>query len=277
MIQVRRPSPAPPPRPRQRETETRETDIDISLSRHRTDVDVDIHRSSSRRRPSRSRERRSTHHDDELDIIVRRDGERLRVDDAHRRSRSAAPTRTPMDEEGEYITSKIDSRGRMGEAWGGHTKDWAIVDVPPGTERVRMEGVGGGATDTKWSRYSGVRRTQFIPERDGAPAPTPRAPPEAPARDRGGSTFEREIDIDIDINRHRDRRVSQPPAPPPAPPPREMWTEITKDLVIREAIQQMGYSCEETHEFFYVMEYLRYVSLYVLYYNGSYHRGRDKC
>jgi hypothetical protein len=38
-----------------------------------------------------------------------------------------------------------------------------------------------------------------------------------------------------------------------------MWTEVTKDLVIREAIDQMGYSCEETEDFFYVMEYLKYV------------------
>lgn len=38
-----------------------------------------------------------------------------------------------------------------------------------------------------------------------------------------------------------------------------MWTEVTKDLVIREAIDQMGYSCEETDDFFYVMEYLKYV------------------
>jgi len=42
---------------------------------------------------------------------------------------------------------------------------------------------------------------------------------------------------------------------------KDMWTEVTKDLVIREAIDQMGYSCEETDDFFYVMEYLRYVSL----------------
>jgi predicted DNA-binding protein len=40
-----------------------------------------------------------------------------------------------------------------------------------------------------------------------------------------------------------------------------MWTEVTKDLVIREAIDHMGYSCEETEDFFYVMEYLKYVRL----------------
>ncbi len=38
-----------------------------------------------------------------------------------------------------------------------------------------------------------------------------------------------------------------------------MWTEVTKDLVIREAIDSMGYSCEESEDHFYVMEYLRYV------------------
>jgi hypothetical protein len=38
------------------------------------------------------------------------------------------------------------------------------------------------------------------------------------------------------------------------------WTEITKDLVIKEAIEESGYEYEETDGFFYVMEYLRYVS-----------------
>ena len=39
-----------------------------------------------------------------------------------------------------------------------------------------------------------------------------------------------------------------------------MWTEITKDLVSEEAIKEVGYEFEETEEFYYVMEYLRYVS-----------------
>ena len=41
-----------------------------------------------------------------------------------------------------------------------------------------------------------------------------------------------------------------------------MWTEVTKDLVIKEAIEQMGYDYEETEFFFYVMEYLKYVSFF---------------
>ncbi len=41
----------------------------------------------------------------------------------------------------------------------------------------------------------------------------------------------------------------------------KMWTEITKDLVSEEAIKERGYEYEETEEFYYVMEYLRYVCL----------------
>lgn len=40
-----------------------------------------------------------------------------------------------------------------------------------------------------------------------------------------------------------------------------MWTEISKDLVSEEAIKEGGYEYEDTEEFYYVMEYLRYVSV----------------
>ncbi|KHO00213.1 uncharacterized protein MAM_02136 [Metarhizium album ARSEF 1941] len=251
VVRARPPSPRPPTH------RERETDIDISLSKGKTGVDVDIRRSTSRHR-SRSRERRSHYHDDEL--VVRDGLDRLRLDDgrrSHRRSRSAAPVTSPVDEEAEFITGKIDSRGRMGEAWHGHTKDWTIVDVPPGTERVRMDGVGGASTETNWSKYSGVRRTTFIPERDGQLVSVPREPSPRPAAGREHTSVtvydrNREIDVDVDI----DRRSGKPKLAPP--PTRDMWTEITKDLVCREAIEQMGYAYEETKWFFYIMEYLSY-------------------
>lgn len=44
------------------------------------------------------------------------------------------------------------------------------------------------------------------------------------------------------------------------PKSRDMWTEVTKDLVVREAIDELGYDYEETEQFFYVMQYLKYVS-----------------
>jgi hypothetical protein len=36
----------------------------------------------------------------------------------------------------------------------------------------------------------------------------------------------------------------------------ELWTEITKDLVTREAIEDCGYPFEETEYFYYIFEYL---------------------
>lgn len=41
-----------------------------------------------------------------------------------------------------------------------------------------------------------------------------------------------------------------------------MWTEITKDLVSRVAMRKMGYPYEETQWFYYIMEYLSYVSFF---------------
>ncbi|KAG5993052.1 hypothetical protein E4U54_003482 [Claviceps lovelessii] len=261
VIRAKLPSP-PPPRPRApTQPRERETDIDISLSKNRTEVDVDIHRSTSRHR-SPSRERRSHYHDDEL--VLRRDMDRVRIDD-RRRSHSAGPAASPADdEEADYISGKIDSRGRIGEAYHGATRDWTIVDVPPGTEKVRMDGVGGASTETNWSKYSGVRRTKFIPERDGALVPARQSSPPTSrgGRDHRSSSVavydrEREIDVDVDIER-RVTRTPAPPPPPPPPPSRDMWTEITKDLVCREAIEEMGYRYEETKWFFYIMDYLKY-------------------
>ena len=107
---------------------------------------------------------------------------------------------SPRDEESEYITSKIDSRGRMGEAWGGATKDWAIVDVPPGTERVRMDGVGGGSQDITWQRYNGVRRSKFYGE-------------------EGGETFA----SDFGVGKAQQQG-------PTGRSKNDMWTEITKEI-----------------------------------------------
>ncbi|TDZ15053.1 hypothetical protein Cob_v012031 [Colletotrichum orbiculare MAFF 240422] len=258
---TRVPSPPPPPRPAPRpmtRTEDRELDIDITTSRNRTDID--IHRSTSRHR-SPSRERRSPAFKDSRDLVSGTD--RLRIDDRHyhsgsRRRAHSAAARTPVDEEAEYITSKIDSRGKMGEAWGGATKDWTIVDVPPGTERVQMDGVGGGSAEVTWQRYNGVRRAKFVPERDGAPisapslAPMPPQPSPRESRDRlSVQVYDRETEIDIEKTKER--------RPRPSPQKRsEMWTEITKDLVIRDAIIELGYDFEETEYFFYIMQYLKY-------------------
>lgn len=40
----------------------------------------------------------------------------------------------------------------------------------------------------------------------------------------------------------------------------ERWTEITKDLVVREAIERLGYEFEETRTFYYIFSFLEPVS-----------------
>jgi len=56
-------------------------------------------------------------------------------------------------------------------------------------------------------------------------------------------------DIDIDWRREHGVRRSRGLG-------NELWTEITKDLVTREAIEEMGYQYEETDFFYYIFEYL---------------------
>lgn len=171
----------------------------------------------------------------------------------------------------------------MGEAWHGRTRDWTLVDVPPGTERVRMDGVGGGAAEVTWQRYNGARKAKFIAERDGALVPV--SPPTSSSnttviseraereyeRPRGErdrlsvQIYDKDRDRDVEVEKVTDRRISlrsslPPPAPPPMPKPRDLWTEVTKDLVVKEAIEECGYDYEETELFFYVMQYLKYVS-----------------
>lgn len=127
-----------------------------------------------------------------------------------------------FDLEADYYNGIALARGQPGEAWNGATKDWAIVDVPPGTKRVFMEGVGGGSQEITWQRYNGVRRSEFFSGDD-----------------------ERATDIGPQVKQKK----------------KDMWTEITKDLVIREAIDSCGYQVEETDDFYYVLEYLKYVSI----------------
>jgi hypothetical protein len=198
-----------------------------------------------------------------------RDRERVRVDIRDDQS------------EADYYRRKTDERGYIGEAYNGATKDWNIVDVPPGTERVQMDGIGGASEEITWQKYNGVRRSKFIPQRERFPEPE-RFPERGIERERerieirdeprregsgmeieisrtnrreGGGTYEREYER---IEESSDRRVGLPRPPPPKPKD-NLWTEITKDLVSREAIEQMGYDFEETEFFFYIIQYLKYV------------------
>jgi hypothetical protein len=93
-----------------------------------------------------------------------------------------------------------------------------------------MDGVGGASQEISWQRYNGVRRSRFMAEGEEFD--------EAPDRDVG-RIGRRYVGV-------KDRHE-------------KLWTEITKDLVVREAIESSGYEFEETEFFYYIFAYLRYV------------------
>ncbi|KAI9743798.1 MAG: hypothetical protein M1818_002532 [Claussenomyces sp. TS43310] len=232
------PAPTPPPAPRVREPRKKEEETEIDIYHGKGETEIDIFKSKSREREvPRPREGRDFFDDD---VLYERDRDLLRVRDSRlsrNRSMSARRDRIRSDEsEADFYAKKVDERAYIGEAYNGATKDWAIVDVPPGTERVRMDGVGGGSEEISWQKYNGVRRSKFLPERE---------------REK-----EREYEF-IEREEVTDRRVGRP-LPPPRRREPDMWTEITKDLVVREAIEELGYDFEETEFFYYVMQYLRY-------------------
>lgn len=156
-----------------------------------------------------------------------------REDRRRTRSVGAIARRSNSDDdlaaEASYYNRRIEERGFLGEAYNGATRDWTIVDVPPGTKRVTMDGIGGASEEITWQRYNGVRRAKFIP---------------------GGANDEV---IDNRVQLSNRRYVAE------RSPYDDMWTEITKDLVVKEAIEACGYEYDETEYFFYVMDYLRYV------------------
>jgi hypothetical protein len=120
-----------------------------------------------------------------------------------------------MKEEVDYSAPRKSERRFLDEAHKGPPKDWTVVDVPPGTKRIIMDGAGGGSEEITIQRRRPkvIEGDEFPPDRIGG---RPRARP---------------------------------------------WTELTKDLVVREAIERAGYEYEETERFYHVFDYLKYVSV----------------
>ncbi|KAF9701020.1 hypothetical protein EKO04_000975 [Ascochyta lentis] len=206
-------SPTPPPPPPAPPSPPRNERIEIEINRRETrkggrstefeELDIEIDRSRSRNHDFEVRARSPS------------------FSPPRRRYTAPAPTDSEFEMEADYYNRKALERAYPGEAWNGATTDWTIIDVPPGTKRVQLDGIGGGSQEVTWQRYNGVRRSKFISADD-----------------------EHVTDI-----------LNQGPVKSKK---KDMWTEVTKDLVLREAIDGMGYRCEESDDFFYIMEYLRY-------------------
>jgi len=142
-----------------------------------------------------------------------------------------------------------------------------------------MDGVGGGGQEVTWQRYNGVRRSKFIPtrekekereherdhehrgerERETTITIKEEKVKEPEPAGREMAIYEREYERE-EITGGESRAVGKWHGGRPKEKEQSMWTEITKDLVVREAIEAMGYDFEETEFFFYVIQYLRYVS-----------------
>lgn len=265
---VRSPSPPPPPPSPPRE---REDNLEIEIKRkgvrngkfYEDDIIIDQERTE---RPSKPREReRERPREREVDFEIDRKEIRRRSLSTRPRERSPSvgsgalvtrPNRRrddALEEEADYYNRKVSNRAYPGEAYNGATKDWALVDVPPGTERVRMDGVGGGKQEITWQRYNGERRGKFYMggERGGVyEGEFGNGGGGGRERERDRERGEREVVEETRITESTTRGRTKD----------KLWTELTRDLVVREAIEECGYECEESEGFYYVMEYLRYVS-----------------
>ncbi|QSZ37165.1 hypothetical protein DSL72_009259 [Monilinia vaccinii-corymbosi] len=313
----RAPAPSPPPPPRRAHTpappKTEKTEIDIYRFGNSTEVDITKIKSGGREKPKSPPPRRE-YYDDSILFEQERDKLRVRetrVDLSRRRSLSAHPEKERVnldirdEDEADFYSRKVQERAVIGEAFNGATKDWTIIDVPPGTERIQLDGIGGGSQEITWQRYNGVRRSKFNPERESrreepervekriefreresrreepervekrieirerSAAPSPRessttvdieisSSNRKPRSHASGPTYEREREYER-VEESSDRQVGFP-IPRGAPKNRmgDLWTEITKDLVAKEAIEELGYDYEETEFFYYILQYLRY-------------------
>lgn len=153
-----------------------------------------------------------------------------------------------VEQEAEYYNRKVSSRGYPGEAYNGATRDWGLVDIPPGTERVAMDGIGGGREELTWDRYAGQRHAKFyandrIYDSGYGNGGSGTASDRRRGDNRETRSTEMRITQETSRGKSRDKK----------------WTEVSKDLVGVEAIREIGYEYEESDGYYYVMEYLRYV------------------
>ena len=246
---VRSPTPPPPPPSPPRD---KEEDLEISIRRQGTRNGKAYDEEITFEKDTVERNDRSRGAGGETS----RELTRARSVSTSARRRSPSRDRRRYDDdvvsaEADYYNQRAASRGYPGEAYNGATRDWGLVDIPPGTEKVRMDGQGGGAQEITWDRYRGERHGRFVTDDrvydqgwgNGIPAPRQHLPPP------------RE-----DVRETRITRTTEESNTPTRAKKDRMWTEISKDLVTKEAIEETGYEYEETDDFFYVMEYLRYVS-----------------
>jgi hypothetical protein len=99
--------------------------------------------------------------------------------------------------------------------------DWTLIDVPPGTRKITLEADERGFSGPDVSSATNMRMMGL----NASESQTSISRSRGVRRSKGSST--------------------------------ELWTEVTKDLITRDAIEEMGYPYEETDSFYYIFEYLQ--------------------
>lgn len=247
-------TPTPPPAPAPPTPPKEEEDLEISIRRQGTrngkayDEEIKIEHDTTERSDRNNEVSRPASRNVSRELTRQRSVSRRPSPSRERRRYE-----DDVSAEADYYNRRISSRAYPGEAYNGATRDWGLVDIPPGTERVRMDGVGGGAQEITWGRYNGERHGKFVTNDrtydEGWGNGSPRAALPAPSRRD-----------DYSETRITERRITEGSSTGRSKNKDRMWTEITKDLITKEAIEEMRYEYEESDDYFYVMEYLRYVS-----------------
>lgn len=116
-----------------------------------------------------------------------------------------------------YTRSEVDLGGYPDIA-----DDLTVIDVPAGTQRVYVNVEKGPASSLRDTRETRETR-EYSKSVSG----------------QSGVDWRKERGV------RRSRGLGN-----------ELWTEITKDLITREAIEDCGYQYEETDYFYYIFEYL---------------------
>lgn len=161
------------------------------------------------------------------------------------------------------------SRSLYPEGGGPRRSDGKRVSSPPGERQLQRRRTGLIVNDVSaLEKKPQLFDTDSLSEsEDQLPDPTPSqlilAPRQRSVTPPRQRTSARSPPRRTTEERTRERSISSSDAERGAkakPGASDLWTEITKDLVTREAVEQLGYDFHETDDFFYILEYLRYVS-----------------
>ncbi|KAJ5947692.1 hypothetical protein N7466_000707 [Penicillium verhagenii] len=218
-----------PPRISSPESDTSETSFD----------EVDMHR----------RTRKNVRESEEDISITRRDGKEsispttVPSSDFHDPWRSRRGPRSLGREDEPLVTERIHSRSRR-------TIPRDLDEIDKKIEKMKASSLADDVPQKsidEWSIVHAPSKEEAI-EMSGALDIIEVAPKGAP-KVESEAEVEVEEEVEVQNNGRARPKVRKERRD-------ERWTEITKDLVVRDAIEDMGYEFEETKEYYYIFSFL---------------------